>query len=127
MIQPYLQKYRQIILFFLIGIINTLFGYLIFSLLIFMKVHYTVAILMATVLGVIFSFNTMGKFVFQNRKKSFFIKFLLVYGALYFLNLFLVKALNVSIKNLYIDGAISTGIIAIISFFLNKYFVFKRK
>ena len=49
---------------------NTLFGYSIFSILVFFKIHYSLALLIATILGVIFNFKTVGIIVFKDGKNS---------------------------------------------------------
>jgi len=43
----------KFIRFFIIGLINTLFGYLMFALFIFLNFHYSIAVLLATILGVL--------------------------------------------------------------------------
>lgn len=115
----------QLIKFIAIGIVNTLFYYLIFSLFIFLGLDYKFAVLFATLIGVLFSFKTFGKFVFNNNNKKLIFKFLLVYTILYVLNIIFIFYFNTYFKNYYISGLVATIICAILSFVLNKFYVYK--
>ena len=111
--------------FVLVGLLNTAFGYSIFSLLIFLGLHYTVAILIATVLGVLFNFKTIGKLVFNNPHNHLFFKFIGVYTITYCINIILVKLLLINHINIYLAGAIAIFLAALVSYTLNKNWVFK--
>lgn len=113
--------------FIFVGSLNTLFGYSIFSLLTFFGIHYYLAMLMATVIGVLFSFKTLGKLVFNNTHNKLFFKFILTYTIAYFLNILTLKILLFFSINIYAAGAISTITAALFSYFVNKEFVFKKE
>lgn len=118
---------KQFFVFIIVGMINTLFGYSVFSLFIFLGMHYTLAALLGTVIGICFSFKTLGTLVFKNFRYRLFFKFVIVYTVTYFVSIGLIKCLLFFINNLYVDGAISTVCCAFVSYFFNKYFVFVRK
>jgi len=120
-----LNQYRQFILFILVGILNTVFGYAVFAILIFAGLHYTLAVLLSTCLGVLFNFKTIGKIVFKNSDIRLIFKFIGVYVIQYFCNIGLIKIFLLFL-NIYLAGAFSTLFCAIISYTLNKYFVFNR-
>ena len=126
-LQNFFHEKRQFILFIIIGGLNTLFGYTIFALFIFCKLHYTIAVLFSTILGIIFNFFTTGRVVFKNKKNHLFFKFVLIYGILYLINISIITLLNKISNNLYLNGAISIATLSIISFFSSKYYVFKEK
>ena len=109
------------------GGINTLFGYLVFSLFIILHIHYAIASLAATIFGVLFNFFTTGKFVFNNNDPKLLIKFLGVYGITYLINLLLLKIFDIYSVNMLIAGAILILPSAILSYFLNKSLVFCEK
>lgn len=117
---------RQFVLFLIVGGVNTLFGYTIFALLIFLGLHYIWAVLISTIVGVVFNFFTTGRIVFKNKKYSFFLKFTVLYAFLYIVNICLIALLNLIHHNLYINGGISMVILAGVSFAFNKYYVFKE-
>jgi len=115
---------NQFIKFLVIGALNTVFGYSVFALLIYCKIHYSISLLLATIIGVIFNFKTIGGVVFKDNKNNKIFKFITVYTVLYILNLAIVFVLKNIVMNIYISGAIAALPIACIGFYLNKRFVF---
>lgn len=117
---------KQLIKFIFVGGINTAFGYGIFALLLYIGLHYTLAALFGQIMGVIFNFFTTGRFVFDNKKINKLPAFVTVYGITYLLNILGLKLFLLINVNNYIGGAILILPIAIISFVLNKSFVFNK-
>jgi len=117
---------KKFILFILVGILNTLFGYLIFALLFWLDVHYSLAALASTIVGVIFNFNTYGLIVFKNNSYSNFIKFILVYAINYFVGVGVLYYFNSIEYNLYIVQAVLLIPLALVRYFLMKFFVFTK-
>ena len=119
--------HNQFIRFLFVGGLNALFGYGIFALFIYFKFHYTVASLLATILGILFNFQTVGRLVFKSKNKWLIFKFFGVYAVVYLLNIAGLKVFNnFNISN-YIGGAVLIVPMAIVSYFLNKKFVFIEK
>ncbi|MDB5053204.1 MAG: GtrA family protein [Bacilli bacterium] len=117
---------QQFIRFLFVGGINTLFGYAMFALFLFLHLHYAIASLFSTILGVLFNFKTTGKLVFKSNDNRLLVRFFAVYGIVYVLNVFSLKCLNLLKVDLYISGIILIFPLAIVSFLLNKKFVFKK-
>jgi putative flippase GtrA len=111
--------------FLLVGFLNTLFGYAMFSFFIFLKIHYTLSVLLATIVGVLFNFKTFGKWVFYNSDNRLLLKFILVYIVVYVMNIAVIKILLLMKWNIYLSGGVSIVIAALVSYFLNKKFVFQ--
>ena len=111
--------------FILVGILNTAFGYLVFALLLFLGLHYTLAVILSTVAGVLFNFKTTGTHVFKNHNNKLIFKFVAVYTITTTLGIIILRMAELAHINLYLAGLVSTGICAIISFLLNKNWVFK--
>ncbi len=120
-----IQLDSMFIRFILIGITNTLFGYGIYFLLIKFQLHFSLALLISTSLGIAFNFKTIGIFVFKESKNSLIFKFTVVYGLLYFLNVLGIKFLNEIGYSFELSGLIMLPLMAILSFILNKNLVFK--
>lgn len=112
--------------FILVGIVNTIFGYGFFCVFIFTGIPYPFAVLFATLLGVLFNFKTIGRFVFNHRKSTqkIFAKFVFQYSLLYFLNIALVHLFISAGFNEYFSGALSVLPVAMMSYIMNKHFVF---
>lgn len=89
-----------------------------------MNFNYPVAVLFSTVLGVLFNYKTIGKIVFSSNENKL-IPFISVYIFLYVLNVFILWLMTtLGFTNMYISGAILLAPLALISYFLNKNFVF---
>lgn len=113
--------------FVLVGVLNTLFGIGLYCLFIYWGLPYSYAVLLSTVLGVLFNFKTIGFLVFKNTNKQLFFKFAMSYTLVYFINIGLIRLLlGATGFNEYIAGLMATPIMAIISFGLQKYFVFNK-
>lgn len=110
----------QFIAFLCVGTINTLFGYSIFTFFIFLNTPYYLALLFATLLGLVFNFITTGRIVFKNKCLNVFSKFITINLPLYFINIILIKISNKYIDNFYISGLLMMSLTAILAFYLNK-------
>ncbi|TRU82183.1 MAG: GtrA family protein [Microcystis novacekii Mn_MB_F_20050700_S1] len=118
--------------FLLVGVLNTLFGYFLYGTLILIGLDYKLAVLLATILGVLFNFQTTGRLVFGSKNNKLIFRFVLVYVATFLLNveaLRVVDAMNINIEQktkMLIAGAILVFPLAVISFVLMKLFVFRE-
>jgi len=114
--------------FIIIGIINTLFGAGVYSLLIYLGISYAWALLISTILGILFNFKTTGIYVFDNHDNRLIFRFFTIYSIIYVINVLIVKFLiRYTDINAYISGYIAIPIVAILSFILQKKFVFKGR
>ncbi len=114
----------RFIKFLIVGGINTIFGYSVFALLIYLGLHFSLAALLGTIIGVAFNFNTYGRLVFESHDNSKILKFVGVYTIVYFLNVIGLWAFNQVGINYYLGGAILILPVGIVGFILNKSFVF---
>ncbi len=121
-----LSQHRLFFKFILTGVINTVFGYLVFACLIKLGLHYVLAIFLGTCLGVLFNFHTFGTLVFHNKHYKLIPRFIVVYGIILVFNILLVKLFLIDGFNSYIAGAIATVPMALLSYHLNKRWVFKK-
>ncbi len=116
---------NRFIRFLIVGGINTAFGYGIFALLIFLKVHYAIAALLATILGVLFNFKTTGRLVFGSKDNGLIFKFVGVYAIIYAINTATLGVFNFFKVYMYLAGAVMILPMAMVAFVLNKSLVFK--
>ena len=115
---------NQIFRFLVVGGINTVFGYGIFALLLWLGLHYSIASLLSTVLGILFNFKTTGLIVFKSHDNRLILKFFGVYGIVYLLNILGLYLFDLIGVNPYYSGAIMILPMAALAFVLNKKFVF---
>lgn len=119
---------EQFVLFLVMGGINTLFYFSLYSLLIYIGVFYAAAVVIATVCGVLFNFQTFGRVVFKNFQLRLLIPFIGVYTVVCLTNIAGLKLLEfVGLVNKYIAGAVLVLPVALLGYVLNKTFVFSRK
>jgi putative flippase GtrA len=112
--------------FLLVGLLNSLFGYSLFALLLFAGFHYTIATLIATILGVLFNFKTIGVFVFNDANNSRIFKFILVYTVTYLINIACLKVFSLLSIDLYLAGLLLLAPMAFLTFAMNRRFVFGK-
>lgn len=115
----------QFIKFLFVGGLNTAFGYSAYAVLIYLGIHYSLAALMATILGVLFNFKTTGRLVFRNRDNRLLAKFIGVYAIIYAINTASLGVFNLFKADMYLAGAVMLLPMAAVAFVLNKIFVFK--
>ncbi len=132
MTEPVISLFRRyynnnLIRFFLVSGLNTAFGYGIFALLVSLGLHYSLAIFISTVLGILFNFKTIGVLVFKNHNNLLIFKFFLVYGITYLVNTGSIALLKQMGVNVYAGGAVLLIPVGLMTYFLNKTFVFPRR
>lgn len=115
----------QMALFLMVGGFNTLFGYALYSLFVFIGVPLASTVFLTMLCGLFFNFKTTGKIVFKNSNNHLFFKFLAMHVGLYFFYVAIIKILNSSLNDLYLSGFIAIFPNAAVSFLLNKYLVFR--
>jgi putative flippase GtrA len=112
--------------FLAVGVLNTAFGYGVYALLIVLGLQRELALLLATVLGVLFNFKTTAVLVFRSRNPRLLLRFVLVYAAMY--------ALNAGLLELWCQGmqlgpllaqALSLPVVVVLTFVAMKSFVFR--
>ncbi len=117
----------KIIRFFMVAGLNTAFGWCVFSLLIFIGLHYTLAALIGQVIGIFFNFRTYGALVFRNKELNLLPRFIAVYVLMYLCNVGGMTALKWLFGlNDYVVSAIMCVPVGLLGFVLNKLFVFER-
>lgn len=112
--------------FLITGALNTGFSYGIYAFLVFVGLNYALSNLCSLVLGILFSFRTQSALVFNSTGRGLFWRYVGVWTVLYFSNILMIGVLIRVGANAYSAGAIAIVPTAVLSFFLQKYFVFPR-
>ena len=113
--------------YLIVGLFNTAVGYSLYAVFIFFGIHYSLAVLLSTVLGVLVNFKTIGAIVFRNDNSRLIFRFVAVYMLTYILNVMGLRILKQFSFDMYLAGAIMLVPMAIISFMLHNTFVFRTK
>ena len=115
----------QFVKFLLVGALNTAFGYGLFAGALWLGLHYAAASAIATVLGILFNFQSTGRLVFDNLHPRQFWRFVLVYAFSFCANLAgLALILHFTDLNAYVVGALLLLPTALLTFILQKKLVF---
>ncbi len=123
--QFYRIKYK-FIRFLFVGALNTLFSLTLYWIMVFFGVHYSLALFIASMLGILFNYKTTGKLVFENDSNKLILRFCAVYLVTYLLNVGGLKLLLLVGVDKYSGAIITTIPLAIVSFVLSKKFVFVK-
>ena len=118
----------QIIKFLTTGILNTVIGNGIYAVLLFADIPYLVALLFATITGVIFNYFSFGHIVFNGyRGWLVFCKFAIAYLVIYGLNAIGLSALiRYFFVSPYVGQVICIPPSVMLSWLLMNCWVFKR-
>lgn len=118
---------KHLFRFMVVGLLNTLFGYSLYVLFIYLGFIYYLAIIFSTALGALFNFKTIGRFVFNNNNNSLFLRFIFYYLGLSLLNIGLVNFFSKFINDYYVSGFFAIIICALASFVINRKLMYKPK
>jgi GtrA-like protein. len=112
--------------FLLVGLMNAAFGYGCFAVFVYLGLHYSAALLLATVLGVVFNFKSTGGLVFNSNNNGLIFRFVVGYVVVYGVNLGGIAMLSLFGVTPYVSGLILVPPMAVLSFLINNRFVFNH-
>ena len=113
--------------FLVTGVVNTLFGFTVYSVAIICGITVWLSLLAGTVAGTVFNFFTTGGYVFRDISLNRFYRFIICYVLLYAFNLILIEGLSLWLTNKILTQFILTFPLAILSYLLMANFVFLKK
>ncbi len=114
---------HQMVRYVAVGAFNTLIAYGVFSLLLRLGVHYTLATLLGGISAMLAGYKFMKELVFKSKTRYAFLKFILIFATMYFVNI-LTQFVARKTLNPYIAGAVASAVCAALSYVLNRKFVF---
>ena len=112
--------------FLIAGGVNTLFGFLVYSIAILSQLQVWQALLAGILAGLVFNFVTTGGYVFRDLTVKRFFRFAGAYVLIYLANLGLVVLLSEWIDSAILRQGIITIPMALGSYLLMTKFVFRR-
>jgi len=111
--------------FLVVGVVNTIFGYGVFYLLLVAGLAPTPALALATLSGVVFNFFTTGRVVFANSDATRLWRFALVYGIVFVVNAALLEGGIGLGLGAPLSQALLLAPCVALSYVLNRTLVFK--
>jgi putative flippase GtrA len=119
------QELRRFARFLGVGVVNTIFGYTVFALLYMSTGLHRLAIVIATILGILFNYFTIGRAVFDYRGKGVLGRFVLGYAVVCFINIVAVDALARFGWDPLWGQAFMLPIAAVLAYAINALLVFR--
>lgn len=119
---------HQIFRFVSVGVLNTVFGYAVYAILLFVNVPYLTALFVATFAGVIFNYFSFGRLVFHGHDgKYVFVKFIITYVIVYITNAVLLDILTRKfLFSPYVGQIICIPLSVLLSWLLMNKWVYKK-
>jgi putative flippase GtrA len=113
--------------FLVVGALNTLASYGVFAGLVLAGVTPMAALVVAYVLGIVFNFFTTGRYVFNDRRWTPFLRFVAAYGVIYLFNVGLFHAVAALGTSPLVTQALCVPVVAMLSFAIFRFAVFARR
>lgn len=124
-VSPFWRRLNQFARFLLVGAFNTSFSYGVYAAALWVGLHYVPANLLAMCLGTVLGFLSQGSLVFGSRDARRFGRFLVAWAAIWAVNATLIHLLvRWGELNAYLAGAIAMLPVVVLSFLVQKHFVF---
>lgn len=122
----FLKRYDyRIIRFFLSGVVNSIFGFAVYSFFIFIGLDPSISVSLSMIIGVFFNYQTIKTFVFSDAHGSRLMPFLASYLVVLLISILCLKILDHYEFNRYLAGLIVSLPMAGLSYILQRKFVFK--
>lgn len=116
----------DVVRFVLVGVLNTVFSYGVYALLLYLGLSYALANFVALALGIPFSFRTQSVLVFRNRDRGLFYRYAVFWLVIFLVNVALIALAIRGGLNAYTAGALALLPMTLISYFVQKVLVFRR-
>lgn len=119
-------KRSQLLRFFVVGVVNTAFSYGIYATMLLIGLNYAWANLVALVLGILFSFKTQGRLVFDNSDNRLLVRFVVVWAVIYLATITLIGRFITLGLNAYTAGVLALPFSTVLSYVGQKFIVFVK-
>ncbi len=120
-----LRRYDRVLRFLLVGVLNTAVGYGLFALIFLTTGQHRLAIILATILGVLFNFFSYGHMVFGNLSARNLLPFVLGYVVTISVNIAVIEVLLHLGIHALIAQALMLPLLALMAYTINTRFVFR--
>ena len=117
---------RQLLAYYAVGIVNTLFGYGVYAALVFIGMNMFVAQFVATVIGVSFNYFTYSRAVFRGSRGAIG-QFIVAYLGQYVFSLGALAGLSRLVPNPYLAGLGALIVTSLAFYLFLKRWVFRPR
>jgi putative flippase GtrA len=123
LVSRHADKIAELWRYYKIGVINTIFGLGIYSILVFIGINLFVAQILSHVAGVTFNYFTFTRHVFKGVKPNL-LKYIASYGLNYLIGLTFLAAIHHFIASPYVSGFLAALGTSVVNYVVLKIFVF---
>ncbi|MEO6361382.1 MAG: GtrA family protein [Sphingomicrobium sp.] len=120
------RKFSRLIRYYQAAVVNTLFGFGLYAILVAAGLNMFVAQGIGFVCGVTFNYFTYSRHAFRDRQGSKR-AFVLAYGVNYLVNLALLAGFSLVLRSPYLAGLAATLIASLVNYFVLREVVFKQR
>lgn len=121
-----LRRLAELFRYYQAGIVNTLFGFGSYALLVWLGLNLYLAQIIAQILGMTFNYFTYSHHVFRDTRASK-PRFIMAYGVNYLVNLAFLAFFDLFIRSPYLAGFLATVCASLLNYFALKHVVFVRE
>ncbi len=116
-------EWRRLWRYYQAGVVNTLFGFVLYALFVRFGLNIYLAQIVAHVLGMTFNYFTYSRYAFAGQSGSR-MRFVLTYGLNYLLGLASLWAISQRLASPYLAGLLSIVLVSLINYLLLRHLVF---
>jgi putative flippase GtrA len=120
-------KYATFIRFVVAGLVNTMFGWVVYSACVLWGAQPWIALITSTVVGIAFNFVSLGGYAFRDFSLERLPRFVISYIAIYLINLVCLRGVYHWITSPIFAQLILTPPMALLSYLLLSRLVFAKK
>jgi|GEM_PF-629539 putative flippase GtrA len=120
-------KSNRFVRFLVVGGLNTLFGFVIYSILALSDLSTLMVLIVSNLIGIAFNFVTTGGLVFRDMSLTKIPLFLICYGVIFVIYLELIQWLSPIFGGRIVAMAIIVLPMAVLTYFMQSWFVFGDK
>lgn len=117
----------QFVRYLIVGGANTGFSLFVYWTMLWLGFTVPLASMASLIIGILVSFAMQSHFVFDDRRLRNLLPYLVVWGVLYAFNLGVIELLMHEGMNAYLAGLLSAPATVLLSYFLQRSFVFRRR
>jgi putative flippase GtrA len=116
-------EWRRIFRYYQAGILNTLFGYGLYSAFVAAGLNMYVAQIISTIIGAMFNFITYSRYLFPMPASK--LRFFATYAVNYVLSAGVLYAVSFAVASPYLAGLATVVIVSVTNYLILRRFVFK--
>lgn len=118
-------EWKRVWRYYQAGVINTLFGYGLFALMVRLGMNMYLAQIISHLIGMTFNYFTYSRYAFADKAASKY-RFVLSYAVNYLIGLALLALLTLAFPSPYVAGLLSTILVSAINYLFLRNMVFRE-